>query len=183
MRRRDPRVPLVALAPLLGLLGIALFTWAVSARAESALAESALARPVHASGTVAPLAAPTDDGPAATLVGFRKTGENSALVYVQLTGSTSVVSHEDGNTLTFTLKGIGVPKANNRNPLVATHFHSIVDSARLVPVKNDTNLVIVLRREARASAQVVKVGDGAVLEVHLTAEPKAAAKPPAKPAP
>jgi len=111
------------------------------------------------------------------MVGFRKTGENSALVYVQLTESITVRSSESGKTLTFTLKGTQVPKQNNRNPLVTSHFDSIVESVRLVPAKDDTKLVIVLRREARASVQVVKVGDGAVLEVHLTAEPKQKAKP------
>jgi len=130
-----------------------------------------------------PAEAPGPSVPAATMVGFRKTGENSALVYVQLTETTDVRSSQDGKTLTFTMKGISVPKRNNRNPLVATHFDSIVDSARLVPAGKDTNLVIVLRREAKASAQVVRMGAGAQLEVHLTAEPKAEPKAEAEPKP
>jgi|GEM_PF-2141036 len=163
MRLPKPRFLLVASAPLLGAVGFAL---------------SAPAGPLRPPTLAAPPpAAAEHGGPEATMVGFRKTGENSALVYVQLTESTTVRSSEAGKTLTFTLKGTLVPKQNNRNPLVATHFDSIVDSARLVPVKGDTNLIIVLRREARASVQVLKVGDGAVLEVHLTAEPKAQAKP------
>lgn len=166
MRLRDPRLPLFALAPSLAALGL---TLSVPARA--------VLGPILAAS---PVALAATDGPAATMVGFRKTGENSALVYVQLTASTSVVSSESGKTLTFTLKGTLVPKQNNLNPLVATHFDSLVDSARLVPSKGDTNLVIVLRREARASAQVVKLGDGAVLEVHLTGEAKAPAKSPAR---
>lgn|SRR6478735_9983660 len=109
-------------------------------------------------------------GPSATMVGFRKTGEGTALVYVQLSAPAQVRSSEKGKTLTFTLKGVSVPKKTNTYPLVATHFGSIVETARLVPGKKDTDLVIVLRHEAKASAQVVRVGDGAVLEVNLVAK-------------
>jgi hypothetical protein len=120
---------------------------------------------------VAPVtAAEPSAGPNATLVGFRKTGNDSALVYVQLSAPAEVRSSGKGKTLTFTLKGVSVPKKTNTYPLVATHFGSIVDTARLVPGKRDTDLVIVLRREAKASAQVVRAGEGAVLEVNLVAE-------------
>jgi len=120
-------------------------------------------------GEVAPVTA-AEPGTSATLVGFRKTGEDTALVYVQLSAPAQVKSSEKGKTLTFTLKGVSVPKKTNTYPLVATHFGSIVDTARLVPGKKDTDLVIVLRHEAKASAQVVRVGDGAVLEVNLVAK-------------
>jgi len=116
-------------------------------------------------------------GAEATLVGFRKTGDDSALVYVQLTGMAEVKSEQHGLTLTFTLRGVSVPKKNNLNPLVATHFDTILESARLVQSGKNTELVVVLRRAGTASTQVVRAGDGAVVEVHLTAAPKSAAKP------
>lgn len=111
----------------------------------------------------------TSAGPAATLIGFRETGQDSALVYVQLTQAVDVRAAKKGRTLTFVLKGVSVPRKNNRYPLNASQFHSIVESARLVPTGDDTELVVELKRDGRASTQLVPTGDGVVLEVRIVA--------------
>jgi len=156
MTRRAPRSLLVAVASACAVLGCMSLVFAE----------------MKAAPLAAPLAAGTG-GPEATMVGFRKTGEGTALVYVQLSAPVQVRSKDEGKTLTFTMKGVSVPKKNNRNPLVTSHFASFVDRIRLVPSGKDTDLVIELKMQARASVQVVRLGEGAVLEVHLTAEPQA----------
>lgn len=125
------------------------------------------ARGPSAEPKVAPL------GPAATMVGFRETGQNSAQVYVQLTETAVVRAEGKGKRLSYRLVGITVPRQNNRNPLVTTHFGSVVETVRLVPDRKDTLLVIELRREVKASAKVVGSATGAVLEVDVVAEPAA----------
>lgn len=158
MTFRAPRTLIAIVASVCGLLGCVglVFAQATPRPADVTLAQTG--------------------GPEATMVGFRKTGEGSALVYVQLTESVQVRSKEEGKTLVFTMKGTSVPKKNNRNPLVTNHFGSVVDRIRLVPSGKDTDLVIELRLKARSSVQVVRLGDGAVLEVHLTADEKAEPK-------
>lgn len=158
MTSRAPRTLLATVASVCGLLGCVGLVFAQAGPLTSAT----------------PLAEATE--PEATMVGFRKTGEGSALVYVQLTEPVQVRSKQQGKTLVFTMKGTSVPKKNNRNPLVTSHFHSVVDRVRLAPSGKDTDLIIELSAEARSSVQVVRLGEGAVLEVRLTAEPKAEPK-------
>ncbi len=113
---------------------------------------------------------------AATMIGFRKTGENSAQVYVQLTDVVEVESEQKGKTLVFTLLGVSVPRKNNRNPLVATHFNSVIERARLAPEKEDTLLIIELKRPGEASVEVTQSGHGAVLTIDVVAEGKSREK-------
>ncbi len=117
-------------------------------------------------GEVTPLTQPSK--PTATWVGFRKTGPKSALVYVHLTESVEVSSVKDGNKYVFTLKGTRVHVKNNKNPLIAKHFDSVVESARLIPRGDDLQLVIELKRNAKESHRINQESPGAVLYVELS---------------
>lgn len=108
------------------------------------------------------------DAPTATLVGFRMTGPKTALVYVNLTEVVSVSSAKNQNSLTFTLKNTKVKVSNNKNPLLASHFGSAVKSAQLIAAGKDTQLIILLTREAKVSSKVVAEAGGAVLYVTLS---------------
>lgn len=108
------------------------------------------------------------DAPTATLVGFRMTGPKSAMVYVNLTEVVSVSSAKNQSSLTFTLKNTKVKVSNNKNPLLAADFGSVVKSAQLVAAGKDTKLIILLTRTAKVSSKVVAEAGGAVLYVDLS---------------
>lgn len=106
--------------------------------------------------------------PVATFVGFRRLGPKRVLVYVELTKATGVDFTGKGRTLEYTMQKTRVTLRNNRNPLLARHFDSVVQSARLVPAGEDLKLVIQLRRDAEQVSRVVRHATGATLEVELT---------------
>lgn len=113
--------------------------------------------------------------PVATFVGFRRLGPKRVLVYVELTQAPGVDFAGKGRTLEYTMQKTRVTLRNNRNPLLAQHFDSVVQSARLVPAGTDLKLVIRLRRDAEQVSRVVRHATGATLEVELT-EPTAPAR-------
>ena len=120
--------------------------------------------------------------PVATFVWVRKLSETSVLVFVELTDEVEVDIVQKGRVLEYVLKGTRVTLRNNRNPLLANHFHSVVESAQLVPQGKNVKLVIRLRGEADASARVVRQEQGATLHVEVTTTPAATPATPAAPA-
>jgi hypothetical protein len=89
------------------------------------------------------------------------------LVYVNLTETVPVTSTVQGNTMTFTLQGARVQIRNNRNPLLAEHFGTVVKSARLLPSGKNVDLVIELSGPATPQARVVQESRGATLQVEF----------------
>jgi hypothetical protein len=135
---------------------------------------------------VAPAPRAANGAPVATYVGFRQLGGSRVLVYVELTDAPGVELTARGRTLEYTLRRTRVTLKNNRNPLLARHFDSVVESAQLVPAGKDVKLVIQLRSAAEPVSRVVRQGSRATLEVELTptqAAPgsKAPASAPKKP--
>lgn len=106
--------------------------------------------------------------PVATFVGYRQLGPKRVLVYVELTQATGVEFTGKGRTLEYTMQQTRVTLRNNRNPLLAQHFDSVVQSARLVPTGKNLKLVIQLRRDAEQVSRLVRHATGATLEVELT---------------
>lgn len=111
-------------------------------------------------------------GPVATFVGFRELDPKSVLVFVELTEQVDVEPVVKGRVLEYRMKGTQVTLRNNRNPLLASSFDSVVESAQLVPDGKSIKLVIKLRRDADARALVERHTDGATLRIELTEKPK-----------
>ena len=114
--------------------------------------------------------------PTATWVGFRKLSESSALIYVNLTETVPVSSEVKGNTITFTMSGTRIKIKNNKNPLLAEHFGSVVKSAKMVPRGKDVKLIIVLKENVQPTSRVVRNAQGATLRVELARATAPAAK-------
>jgi hypothetical protein len=110
----------------------------------------------------------TKTPPTATWVGFRVTGPKSSAVYVHLTDVVQVKNTKHELTLTFTLKNTQIQVKNNQNPLLTSHFETVVQSARLKPAGKDVQLIIVLKKEATMTSKVVQESDGIVLYVEFS---------------
>lgn len=113
---------------------------------------------------------------AATMVGLRDASRNHAVVYVNLTDKPELKLQQTDSLLTITLKGVTVPRKNNKNPLVATHFDSIVSSARLASHNGDTRLLIELRQAAEARINLLDETGASTLEVDVTAKAEGEAR-------
>lgn len=120
-------------------------------------------------GEADPGALAKSEGPVATFVGFRRLGPSRALVYVELTEAPDVELQKTSRTVNYTMRGTRVTLKNNRNPLLAGHFESVVQSAHLEPAGKDLKLVIQLRKPAEPQSTVVRHGQGATLKVELQA--------------
>jgi len=118
---------------------------------------------------------PSKGPPVATFVGFRELGSGSVLVFVELTKEVAVEPVQKGRVLEYRMAGTKVTLRNNRNPLLASHFDSVVESAQLVPDGKSVKLVIKLRRDADALARVERHAQGATLKIELTARAPAQA--------
>lgn len=103
-----------------------------------------------------------------TFIGYRRLAVDTDQVYVELTESAEVQKTRTGRTLEFTIHGAKVVRRNNKNPLVASQFDSVVESARLVQSGKSVRLVIRLRAAAEPQTRVVPRSGGATLEVTLT---------------
>jgi hypothetical protein len=111
-----------------------------------------------------------------TFIGYRRLAADTDQVYVELTESAEVETTRTGRTLEFTIHDAKVTRKNNKNPLIASQFDSIVESARLVQAGKSVRLVIRLRAAAEPQHRVVPRSGGATLEVNLTR--KSGALPP-----
>lgn len=116
---------------------------------------------------VAPLGKPTSDVETATWVGFRQTGPKSALVYVQLTGTVPIESSKVDKRIVVTLSNTKIEVKNNQNPLLAAHFDSVVQSARMTQTGKNVQLEIILKDNASFTSQLVEEHPGAILYVQL----------------
>jgi hypothetical protein len=109
-----------------------------------------------------------DGKPLVTFIGYRKLSADVDQVYVEMTEAANVETTRTGRTVEFTIRNAKVTRKNNRNPLVASQFDSIVESARLIQAKKDVRLVIRLRAAAEPQSRVVARAGGATLEVDLS---------------
>jgi hypothetical protein len=165
VHKRRTKLPKSA-ALMYGLCHVVLWSDAASAEQSSRLTE--VSTPGHQSPVALASKSTQSTAPIATWVGFRQTGPKTALVYVNLTQVVAVSSAKQDKTITFTLRKTRIQVRNNQNPLLATHFDSMVESVRLVPSGKDVNLVIQLKREATMSSKVEQETQGAVLYVELS---------------
>jgi hypothetical protein len=127
-----------------------------------------------ATGATSPptaLGRPADDGRAVvTMAGFRAHKDGRSTIYVEVTRPVPVESNAGGRELTFKLRGAKVTLRNNRNPLLAQHFSTVVESARLVSDANDVALEIKLRKATTPQHRLVNhPGGAATLEVEFPA--------------
>lgn len=120
---------------------------------------------------------PRKGRPTVTFVGFRKLEEERVLVYVELTHAVRIEQSRSGEELTFRLPGTVVLLRNNKNPLLATHFESIVTEARLTEQPRATELRLKLREDVETTARVVDSVDGAVLEVEVRPKSRSPGSP------
>jgi|GEM_PF-1925405 len=110
--------------------------------------------------------------PTATWVGFRELSETSSLLYVTLTKEVTITKKTTGKTVTYTMSGTRVRIKNNRNPLLTTHFGSVVKAARLKPAGKNLRLEIELKTPAKVTHKLVNEGPGSVLRVQVEAQKK-----------
>lgn len=97
-----------------------------------------------------------------TFVGFRQDQDGRATVYADVTKTVSVTREKSAaRELRYRLEDARVVLRNNTNPLLAQHFGSIVESARLIPERDAVVLSIRLRRAAEARQRVVAQAGGA----------------------
>ncbi len=142
------------------------------------LALTSLAAPAAWGDPVVPEPVAADDdeqGVVATFIGFRQLGSGRTLVYVELSKEVEPTLAARGKTLEYTFQGTRVTLRNNRRPLLARHFESVVHSAQLVPQGKDLKLVLQLRQETSPQSRIVRHARGATFEVEL-----AAPQPPAQ---
>lgn len=142
------------LRPGLTLLG-ALLLVAPASRASSGVSEDEASRLAKRSAETA------------TWVGFRQTGPKSSLVYVHLTSKVPVSSSKTGKKIVITLSNTKIEVKNNQNPLITSHFDSVVERARMFESGPDVQLEIILKQDASFSSKVVQEEPGAVLYVEL----------------
>lgn len=147
-----------------------------AAAASTALVIPSLARAVLDATDGSPAehpAANSTDETVATFIGLRQLGDAKTLIYVELTNAVEPKLTSKGRTLEFLLPNTKVTLRNNRRPLLARHFDSVVNTAQLVPAGKDLKLVIELREDAEPKSRVVQQAQGATFEVEL-ARPKPA---------
>jgi hypothetical protein len=89
------------------------------------------------------------------------------LVYVQLTGTVPIQSSKVDQRIVVTLSDTKIEVKNNQNPLLATHFDSVVQSARMTQTGKDVQLEIILKGNATFTSQLVEQHPGAILYVQL----------------
>jgi hypothetical protein len=124
--------------------------------------------------------------PNVTYTGFRLLKDGRAVVYVEMTAKVPVTVQKQKNQVIYELEGARVALKNNRNPLLTSGFASVLESARLVPIKPARSakakraragesaparvqLVLRLREDVTPTHAFSEQPSGAVLEVTLPA--------------
>jgi hypothetical protein len=104
--------------------------------------------------------APQPGSANAVMSGFEKLDDGSTRVFVELTKPVTFETRKSRQTLTYVLKNAHVARANNRNPLVTSHFKTPVTSARLSVHGRDLWFVIGLRADVTPTATMEKTTKG-----------------------
>jgi hypothetical protein len=112
-------------------------------------------------------------GAEVTFSGFEEHDDGTSRIFVKLSGEVPVEVQVKGTRAEFLLKGATIPARNNKNPLLAQHFGSMVLSARLVPERvhvrhahgkkkhaGDARLVVVMRRAVTPTSRFETSADG-----------------------
>lgn len=108
-----------------------------------------------------------------TMAGFRARSDGGALLYVELTRPVEVQAAGGGRSLSFVMQDAKVILRNNKHPLLAQHFASIVLNAKLVPSERDVKLEVELREASSPTHRLVpQPGGGATLQVDFPAPSK-----------
>ena len=118
--------------------------------------------PSSAAGSKTPKRRAADAGAVVTFVGFRQDQSGTATIYADLTRTVSVAQEKtNGSELRYRIQNAKVVLRNNTNPLLAQHFGSVVESARLIPEKDAVVLSIKLRRKVEPRQRIVDHAGGA----------------------
>jgi hypothetical protein len=157
--------------------------------------------PVVMAQSATPAAGGTE-GATVTYSGFQVFPDGSSRLSVYLTGAPRVETSHSGKRAEFILRGVTIPVRNNKNPLLTSHFSSVVRSIRFAadgapkkgrgkkPPATDTHLIVELRESIQPAHRMTKTADGAPLLVvdfpkptsPVPPEPDPAPPPPVRPA-
>ena len=99
-------------------------------------------------------------GVAVLFAGFHQFADGRARIWVKLEGAVRVSEQRNKQTVTYVLHNSYVKLQNNKNPLIAKHFRSLVEKARLIERDGDTLLVVTMKRPAEPEHRAVKRPDG-----------------------
>ena len=102
----------------------------------------------------------------ATAPTFEILADGSSRFAVPLSANVAVDETKGTDTVVYSMRGVRVPKRNDRNPLITTFWNTPVRDARLKPDARGTQFVIRLRAAATPSSRLI-AGEGGryVLEV------------------
>lgn len=105
----------------------------------------------------------------ASFVGLRQLSAEKMLVFVELSQEAKIETKRQGKLVEVRISGAQVSLRNNRNPLLAQHFGTAVESAQLLPVGKDAvKLVVRLNAEAQVETRLERHAEGATLKVEVT---------------
>lgn len=108
------------------------------------------------------------NAPIATFPGFRMLPGGRSMVWVSVDHQVPVQVHRAAGRITYVLSGAQVSIRNNTNALITTYFDTPLSRARLVPVKQGTEVVLELREKVEPSYKVLSGPAGSmVLQVTL----------------
>jgi OmpA-OmpF porin, OOP family len=150
-------------------------------------AEAPVAPPTAVTEKLGPPAAASEpkkgERAVVTMAGFNMHDNGTSRLYVDVTRPVSIDVTQKGTRLEYTLENTRITLKNNKNPLLAQYFGSVVVSARLTQDKRDAKLVIVMRAPLKPVHRLVEQpGGSASLVIDFPATPDVApAPPPASP--
>lgn len=105
-----------------------------------------------------------------TFSGFQQNREGDSVVFVHLDRQPEVVVVQEGTRFTVRFVGAQISVRNNRHKLDLSHFGLLILSSQLVPLDNDVELRIELRKPARLATSWVERESGQVsLRVRIPA--------------
>jgi Thrombospondin type 3 repeat len=144
-------------------------------------AAKALATPRSTSSAKASARVSTAAGGAAELTfsGFHSFDDGTSEVFVELSGPVTInqrVGLKAGkgkadSTIVYTLENTKVPRRNNKNPLNATEFPSVLRRATITQKKKAVELTITLKAPVQAATQMVQRDGKTVFEIRLPRAP------------
>jgi hypothetical protein len=113
----------------------------------------------------APTFAGDDEQVLVTFSGLRIYDDGSSTLFVNLTDQAPISMEKSGKRLDFMIKGARVHLRNNKNPLQAQYFKTMVVRAKLDDVRQGVRLRVDLRSDVEPAHRLVREGQRAVLHV------------------
>lgn len=100
-----------------------------------------------------------------TFSGLRIYDDGSSTLFVNLTRRTPVSFRKNGKRLEFMIQGARVHLRNNKNPLQAQYFKTMVVRAKLDDVREGVRLRVDVRSDIEPAHRIVQEGQRAVLRI------------------